>query len=158
MCHLLKTTAIASSLVAASFLVGTGMAKAENIGFSGDVPKTCTFSNVAAGTLVLDGFDTLSSTATGGVAGTVDLTCNTAFTLAVAAPVANGAPATGLTLSASTASAGYGANTATVGTPAAALAAVTAQEVTVNMTYTANATIPAANGYAFNVAVTATPD
>ncbi|WP_198806251.1 hypothetical protein [Leptolyngbya sp. BL0902] len=155
--NLLKTTAIASSLVAASFVMGTGMAKAQtvNVPFAGTVLGLCTFPNAAVpGVLAINAGTGAVTTTT---PGTVALTCTGPFNFSVAAPAATGANAL----------AGAGASTATLtvqGTtvnsgaaPTAVNAAVTLEPVSVTMTYQVDAgALPVGPGlYGFDVVVTA---
>lgn len=159
--NLLKTAAIASSLVAASFVMGAGMAKAQNavVPFNGTVGSVCEFGAIVNGTLIVDPVDANTLTSTGATAGTTTLSCNSDVIVSVVAPAAVGAPATGLTITASTATVGVEGETATVGTDTPTITGpLTNSPVTVNMTATANAPIPAALlPYVFNVTVTAAP-
>ncbi len=162
--HILKTTAITSSLVAASFFVGTGMARAQSadaaVPFTGNVPALCRFVNTTTGTLVVDpdiDFAVLTSLGLAGVAGTTRLICNTGVIVSVAAPVAVGAPATDLIITGSTATAAVGGLTAVAGGATATVpGGPLNQVVSVNMTATADAVIPPGT-YNFTVTVTAAP-
>lgn len=89
--HLFKTTAIASSLVAASFFVGTGMANAQVATFNGNVPTSCTFGASTAQTLTLTDGKAFSTAIP--VAMTLNCAANTATALSVGAPVVTNSPA-----------------------------------------------------------------
>jgi hypothetical protein len=64
--------------IAAAVLVGSVQAQAANVEFSATVDNSCTIDNVTNGSLVQDAAGTtLSSTATGGASGSVDVTATT---------------------------------------------------------------------------------
>lgn len=155
--HILKTTAIASSLAAASFVMGADMAKAQTatVPFAGTTVNTCLFGVAVPGVLNIDVITGDVTTTTNGI---VPLTCTGAATFSVAAPAATGAnalPGTGVS------TATVGATTVTSAGAAAVIAGpIVAAPVTVSMTYQVNApSVPVAPGvYGFDVVVTATPN
>jgi hypothetical protein len=160
--------ALISSLAVLGAVTFAPKASAQtNFPFEGDVTETCAFDAAPTQGVLVQATTTINNdtlTSTGGTASTADLTCNTtASNLTIAVPVANGAPATTLTLTASSATAdgqdfnGAAVNLDTDGTTTAVVGIVNSVEFTVNMTFQADATIPAGT-YNFNVPLTAAPN
>ncbi|MEA5420470.1 hypothetical protein VB712_14655 [Spirulina sp. CCNP1310] len=123
---------------------------------------SCTFANPSPGQLVWDSGTPAVVTSTGGTAATVDLTCtdsNAVLSVGLPSNTLGGlTPAgTGLFSSVAWAANGGGTATNTDGTTVndSIGIAVTNEELTINMTYTANGAI-APGTYQFKVIVTAT--
>lgn len=172
--HLLKTTALASSLVAASFFVGTGVARAQEVvevEFTSNVPLGCFFGAPDPGTLSFDDDRTFSSI-DGGTSGTVALTCNAPFTFLVSEPLATTTPpdvtiesGTGSFAQATIPGAGDdGLGVATdltatsTGGEEIAVNSVDGATVEVDMVFVVDGTDPVPPGdYTFTVTLTATP-
>jgi len=92
---MIRKTLIASTLVLCGTVGFTSSAQAEettDVHFTANVPASCTFSDVADGTLGLVAGTALSSAiADGGTAGTAKLICNNVLaTLTADAPAQNG--------------------------------------------------------------------
>lgn len=154
--NLLKTTTIMSSLVAASFVMGAGMAKAQTatVPFNGTINPTCVFdnANIVDGVLEVDAADlTLLTTLT---PGSVPITCNGGVSLTVADPVTVAAPtATPTVASEATLLTG---TTTSGGAPAVVVGPINAELVEVTMT--AQGATPLIPGnYSYTVDVTAVP-
>ncbi|WP_198805987.1 hypothetical protein [Leptolyngbya sp. BL0902] len=145
-----------SSLVAASFVMGAGMAKAQTVSvpFNGTINATCAFGAVTDGVLAVDAADlTLLTTTT---PGSVPITCNGGVELTVAAPVADPAnPTATLTVASEATLLGETADSA--GLVATIVAGpIDAEDVEVTMTATGGG-ILAQGDYAYTVDVTAVP-
>ncbi len=165
--HLLKTAAIASSLVAASLVVGAGAAHAATqvVNFQGTVAPSCTFGAPTVGTLGNNpggnylGTDPLSGA--GGANAQVDLNCTGAATITVSDITNNGsAPnilpgttrASVVSTSVGTASLTNGVTNVPVVTPGALN-----ETIEVGMYIITAGAVP--NGtYNYNVTVTANPN
>jgi hypothetical protein len=158
---LIRASVIASVLTAAGIIANTTNAFAADqvVNFQGNVPATCTFSNVVNGTLGIAAPDQLSEAGAGGAAGSVDLTCNSNAQVSVSLPVDNGSsPA--ITPTFAYAGAATSAGTATNDTGAGSVPVnVTGpiqETLSVGM-YVVNGGVPIPAGtYNYNVTVTAT--
>lgn len=154
-----------AALATASSALGAA-AQTADVPFSGTVAESCTFSNIVAGTLGLSGDGTdLGTAETGGVQGTVDLSCNGDATISVAAPTftssaSGGNDITTFTAYAATSTVTEGANTAdSAGATfvfGAANTITAATTFNVAMAATTDDVLPT-DTYNFTVTVTATP-
>jgi len=151
----------------ATILAPEAKAQTETFNFSGTIEDSCTFTNVAAGTLGLStDFLTLTTDPAVGIIGTAaaapataDIDCNGEVTITVNAPVETSAPASGAATLNATVTDGAGLNLDTAATPSAlfgAVGVVTSAAIDVGMSAASAAAIPSGT-YTFTVDVVVTP-
>lgn len=149
----LTSKLLISSLLVAGAVALAPKAMAEDVIFSGTVTESCVFSNNTAGSLGADA-TTLSSTNSGGISATVDLTCNTTTGNVTIQSITDG----NSTAATSTSATVTGASV-TMSFPGTVTASVNQGKtpLTVDMTATFSNFVPAGS-YTYTVVLLASPN